>query len=195
MPVSPSGYLDLRLRELLDRLAGETAAPGGGSAAALTVTAAAALVRMVGRRSRGSWAEAAGVAAQAKALQDRAEPLAEADAEAWAAALEALAVVVEGERDEELETKLARSAEVPLAIAETAADVASLAALAAELGEGTFRGDAAAAAVLAHAGARAAAHLVAINLGIGEDDERLRRARLAEEAAAADAARALGAGP
>jgi len=84
---------------------------------------------------------------------------------------------------------------VPLAIAETAADVASLAALAAELGEGTFRGDAAAAAVLAHAGARAAAHLVAINLGIGEDDERLRRARLAEEAAAADAARALGAGP
>ena len=80
-------------------------------------------------------------------------------------------------------------------LADTAADVAVLAALTAEFGDGTYRGDAAAAAILAEAGARAAAKLVAVNLTVTEDDERLRRAREAEEAARRAAARALDAGP
>ena len=80
---------------------------------------------------------------------------------------------------------------MPLEIAETAADTASLAALAAELGDGTYRSDAAAAAVLAAAGARAAAHLVAVNLTVQEGDVRLVRARASEQVAADAAARAL----
>jgi formiminotetrahydrofolate cyclodeaminase len=190
-------YLDLRLGDFLEGLAGGTPAPGGASAAALTATFAAGLVRMVARRSKGSWPEAAGVAAQAKALEGRMAPMALKTDEAWEAALEALQNANgEGARgDEELEEKLARSAEVPLDIAESAADVASLAALAAELGDGTFRSDAAAAAVLAAAASRAGAHFVAVNLATRRDDEWLRRAMVASDSAAAAAARALDAGP
>lgn len=191
-------YLDLPLSEFLDRLSADTPAPGGGSAAALTVTFAAGLVIMVARHSRATWADAGSIAAQARKLQTRCTPLAQQDAEAWEDALEALrgndAGGNEG-RDADLEDKLARAAEVPLWIAEAGADVAMLAALTAEMGEGTYRGDAAAAAVLAHAGARAAANLVSLNLGMREDDARLDHARRSEEAAAVAAARALDAGP
>jgi len=191
-------YLDLSLGEFLERLAAERPAPGGGSAAALTVTFAAGLVAMVARCSRESWPDAAGVAAQARALQARTAPLVRADAEAWEDALAALrhAETGEGEaRPGDLEEKLALAAEIPVRIAETAADVAALGALAAELGEGAFRADAAAAAVLADAGARVAVHLVEVNLGTAPDDPRLQRARASREAAAAAVARALDAGP
>jgi formiminotetrahydrofolate cyclodeaminase len=196
--VKESSYLDLPLGEFLDHLSADTPAPGGGSAAALTVTFAAGLVTMVARHSRDSWAEAGGVAAQARKLQARCAPLAQQDADVWKDALEALhgnGGGGAGSRDADLEEKLARAAEVPLWIAEAGADVAMLAALTTEMGDGTYRGDAAAAALLAHAGARVAANLVALNLGMREDDLRLARARRSERAAAAAAARALEAGP
>jgi glutamate formiminotransferase/formiminotetrahydrofolate cyclodeaminase len=195
--VGDPSYLELPLREFLERLSADTPAPGGGSAAALTVTFAASLVTMVARHSRSNWPDAGSVAAQARKLQARCSPLAQQDAEAWVEALEALHRdgTESRPRDADLEGKLARAAEVPLWIAEVGADVAVLAALTAERGEGTYRGDAAAAAVLAHAGARAAANLVALNLGMREHDVRLGQARRSEEAAAAAAARALDAGP
>jgi formiminotetrahydrofolate cyclodeaminase len=196
--VKESSYLDLPLGEFLDHLSADTPAPGGGSAAALTVTFAAGLVTMVARHSRDSWAEAGGVAAQARKLQARCAPLAQQDADVWKDALEALhgnGGGGAGSRDADLEEKLARAAEVPLWIAEAGADVAMLAALTTEMGDGTYRGDAAAASLLAHAGARVAANLVALNLGMREDDLRLARARRSEKAAAAAAARALEAGP
>lgn len=188
-------YLDLTPRELLERLAGDGPSVGGGSVAALAVTLSAGLVRMVCRRSRESWSDAAGIGAQAKELQARAEPLAQADAEAWEGALAALGGAAAGNGGADLERKLALSAEIPVQIAETGADVAALAALAAEMGNGTYRGDAAAAAVLAEAGARVAANLVRINLGTREGDERLLRALRSLEAAKAAAERALDAGP
>ena len=184
-------YLDLKLGDFLERLG--TGKPGSGSASALTVAFAAGLVVMVARHSADSWDESAGIAAQALALQARAAPLALADAHVWLEALEAL----EAARADEpppnggLEAKLDLSAAVPLEIAETAADTAPLAALAAELGEGTYRSDAAAAAVLAAAGARVAAHLVAVNLTVQEGDVRLVRARASEQVATDAAARAL----
>jgi formiminotetrahydrofolate cyclodeaminase len=189
-------YLDLRLGDFLERLCTGKPAPGGGSASALTVAFAAGLVAMVARQSADSWEDAGGVAAQALALQARAAPLALADAQVWEQALDALAGAAGEERSPngDLEAKLGESALVPLQIADTAADTASLAALAAELGAGTYRADAAAAAVLAAASARVAAHLVAVNLTVSEGDERLERARTNETAAAEAAARALDAG-
>jgi formiminotetrahydrofolate cyclodeaminase len=186
-------YLDLKLGDFLERLGSGKPAPGSGSASALTVAFAAGLVVMVARHSAESWDESAGAAAQALALQARAAPLALADAQVWEQALEALAAArtEEAPLSGELEAKLDLSAAVPLEIAETAADTAVLAALAAELGDGTYRADAAAAAVLAAAGARAAAHLVAVNLTVSEGDIRLVRARASEQAAAEAAARAL----
>jgi methenyltetrahydrofolate cyclohydrolase len=186
-------YLELKLGDFLERLGSGKPTPGGGSASALTVAFAAGLVVMVARRSAESWEDSAGIAAQALALQARAAPLALADAQVWEEALEALAAV-RGEAvtpNGNLEEKLDLSTAVPLQIAETAADTASLAALAAELGDGTYRADAAAAAVLAAASAQAAAHLVAVNLTVKEGDRRLVRARASAEQAAAAAARAL----
>jgi len=151
---------------------------------------------MVARCSHDSWDEATGVAAQALALQDRAARLAQVDADVWEEALSALHVAGKGEasdgarRDHELEQKLERAAAVPLQIAELGADTAALAAHAGELCEGTYRADAAAAAALAAGGARAAAHLVEVNLGVREGDARLARARASEQAAS-DAAEGL----
>jgi len=154
---------------------------------------------MVARASRDSWDEATGVAAQALALQDRAASLAQVDAEAWEEALSALRNAGDGEgggsdgarRDHELERKLERAAAVPLQIAELGADIAALAAQAGELCDGAQRADAAAAAALAAGGARAATHLVVVNLGVREGDERLARARASEQAASEAAERLL----
>ncbi len=191
------GYAGRSIGAFLEALGDEEPAPGGGTAAATTIAFAAALVAMVARNSQESWEDARAVAAQAIKLQGRALVLAEDDARAWDDALRALRGTNVGEADRAgaLEQKLERSAEVPVAIAEAGADVALLAAQAAERGDGTFRGDAGAAAVLAQAGARAAVRLVAVNLATRDDDPRLGRARRSEELAAAATARALDAGP
>jgi formiminotetrahydrofolate cyclodeaminase len=191
--LSDENYLDMSVTAFLDGLATRERAPGGGSAAALTVAFAAGLVVMVARSSRGVWEDAPGVAAQALALQDRASVLTHSDAEAWDEALAALRAAAdpspaEGDRngqrrDLELEQKLERAAAVPLEIAEIGADTALLAAQAGQHGDLAYRADASAAAALAAGGARAAAHLVEVNLAIRVGDERLARARASETAA------------
>ena len=187
-------YLELTVEEFLGRIAAEEQAPGGGTAAAFTVAVAAGLVAMVARCSKGSWPDAAGVAAQALQIQKRAGPLAGADAEVWVEALDALRQAEAGTGDDAaLEKKLEAAAAVPLEIAQLGADVADLAALAGERCEGTFQADAVAAAALAAGATKAALHLVEVNLGVREGDKRLKRARESEQAAAAAAERVLGA--
>ncbi len=193
---SPHELLGLSVRDLIDRVAAETSTPASGSAAAVVATLAAALVGMAARFSRKVWPEAGGAVAQAQALQERAAPLAEADAEAYEAVLAARRAPKNrphGERDALLRQALDRAAEVPLLIAEVAADVAALGALVTEKGNPNVAGDAATGAVLAEAAARAAANLVAINLGTTDGDPRLSRARTLAENAAEAARRALAA--
>jgi len=151
---------------------------------------------MIARCSHDMWDEAPGVAAQAQAIKERAAALAQADARAWEEALAALRDAADGAggdagRDFELEQKLERAAAAPLEIAALGADAAALAALAGERGDGTYRADAAAAAALAAGGARAAAHLVQVNLGVRAGDARLARARASEQAADEAAAHLL----
>jgi formiminotetrahydrofolate cyclodeaminase len=190
----PDDYLDLRLGEFLELSAAEPSARGAGSAAALTIALAAALVMKVGRCSRDSWSDAAGVAAQALELRDRCAPLAQEDSDAWGEALAALSGSDgTGRRDADLAAVLGRAADLPLAIAEIGADVAELARLAAERGDARLRGEAVAAAVLAHGGVRAASYLVVLNLTTQAGDERCERAERAERVAAAAAAGALAA--
>jgi formiminotetrahydrofolate cyclodeaminase len=136
------------------------------------------------------------VAAQAQAIRDRAVTLAQTDGKVWQDALSALAAAqIEQDSDERrdyrLEQTLERAAAAPLEIAELGADAAALAALAGERGDGTYRADASAAAALAAGGARAAAHLVQVNLGVRPGDARLARARASEQAANDAAARLL----
>lgn len=186
--------LDLPLRAFLDTLSAQEPAPAGGSAAALVVAMAAALIAKVARASP-DWPEAGSAVAQAERLKKRIAPLAQSDADAYEEALAALHLPdhLETEvRDLALGQVLARAAEIPLVIAEAGADVAALAALVAERGTADRRGDAVAAAVLAESGARAAAQLVALNLTVTPEDERVTRARAAAEAASAAARNALG---
>ncbi len=165
---------------LLDDLAEEGPAPGGGSAAALTASMAASLTASVARMSATGWGEAGGVIAQAESLRSKISPLIDLDARAYQEALDTLArrdEIAEPDRDARLQDALGRAAEIPLRIGEAAADVAELAALAAERGEAVVRADAAAAAMLAEGAARSAALLVEVNLATAEGDPRIASAR------------------
>jgi formiminotetrahydrofolate cyclodeaminase len=149
---------------------------------------------MVARCSR-DWEDAPGVAAQASAISERATTLAQTDGVVWDEALVALrdagaAPPDDPRRDFALEQKLEAAAAAPLEIASLGADVAALAALAAERGDATYRADATAAAALAAGGSAAAAYLVRVNLGVRTSDPRLARA-LASEQSAHDVAERL----
>jgi methenyltetrahydrofolate cyclohydrolase len=168
------------LDALVERLAAGGRSPGGGSAAAMTIVMAASLVEKAARLAP-AWPAAGGAVAQAQALRRRAAPLVERCAEVYAAALAALE---SGEDAQATARALAASADVPLRIAECGCDVVLLACEVADLGEPALRADAQAALLLAEAATRAAARLVAENLGASADDARAVAARrLAAEAA------------
>ena len=138
--------------------------------------------------SSPGWEGARGVVAQARALRERVVPLAQADSEAYAEVLAVLQLPAGGraeERDFALGAALDRAAELPLAIAEAAADVTELSAHAAFSCDVKVRGEVLTAAILAESAVRAAAGLVEINLATAEGDERLERGRAASAAAAA----------
>jgi formiminotetrahydrofolate cyclodeaminase len=195
--VATPDFLDLTIRELAAEVGARTPAPSGGSVAAIVLMLAAGLTEMAARFADGQWSEAAGAAAQAARLRTLAEPLPREDAEAYAAALEALRRPAAGdpaERDRLLGEALSRAADVPLRIAEVAADVAALAADVVEHGNPNLKGDAAAGAIFAEAAARAAAHLVSINLAATRGDDRAARAAALADAAARSVRRSLAAG-
>jgi formiminotetrahydrofolate cyclodeaminase len=161
---------------------------GAGPVAARAAAEAARLLATVARETTG-WSGSAGVAAQANALAERLEELAQADAEAFGAALAALDA---SSRD--LPMRLEHAADVPLEIARAAADVGEAARVVAERCDGVRRADAAGAAALAAGAALAAAQLVGANLVIGPDDPRVAQAARAADDARESAVRALDAG-
>jgi methenyltetrahydrofolate cyclohydrolase len=191
---APLGFSSQTVADFCDTVAAETSAPGGGSVAAVVGGMAAALAAMAARFSKEQWEDSGGVVAQAEALRARLLPLAEEDARAYEDVLVALRLpkdVKEEVRDAAIGDALSRAADVPMAIAEAAADVATLAAELAERGNPNLRGDAATAALLAEAAVRASANLVEINLATREGDERLERARELVEIVRRTARRAL----
>jgi formiminotetrahydrofolate cyclodeaminase len=166
-----------RIDPLLDALASEQPAPGGGSAAALVGAMAAALCAKVAHFSGNG-----GAAAQAAALCRRLTALADEDARLFTTAL---AELERRDDDFKLGRALEQAADAPLRIVEACLDVAVLASsLADEASE--RQADARSAAALAAGAARAATVLVEANLGVSDSDERVRLAqRLTEQAAAA----------
>jgi formiminotetrahydrofolate cyclodeaminase len=172
-------------RFLAEDLSSSEAVPASGWLAGVSGALAAALVAKVAARSEG-WSESAGARAQALDLRDRLLALAAQDARAYESALAALEGGHTG-----LARALAAAADVPLAISETAADAALLAAEASERADGHSRADAAAAASLAAGAARASAKLVAVNLAIAPGDERVAVAERAAETAEHAARHAL----
>ena len=172
-------------RELAEQISAADAVPASGWVAGVSAAFAAALVAKAAARSE-AWTDSAGIGAQAIELRDRLLALASQDSRAYESALGALE-----RKDSGLARALAKAAEVPLALAETAADVALLAAEAAARADGAARADAAAAAALAAGAARASAKLVAVNLAMAPEDERIAAAERAVEVARDAAQQAL----
>jgi methenyltetrahydrofolate cyclohydrolase len=166
--------------DFCDTISAETSAPGGGSVAAVVGAMGASLAAMAARFSAEQWEDAPGAVAQAEALKARLLPLAGEDARAYENVLLALRMpkeVDEEVRDAALGDALSRAADVPMAIAEAAVDVATLGCELAQRGNPNLHGDATAAVFLAEAAVRTSANLVEINLATREGDERLDRAR------------------
>lgn len=132
---------------------------------------------MAARFAPDEWERRAEVVGRAEELRARAEPLADADADAYGAFMAART----GETVE-------RIVAVPFGLAEIAVEVAELAVVVARDGNPTVSGDAAAGADLAAAAASIAARIVAINAATG--DERIGAADAIARKAAAAAGRA-----
>ena len=154
---------------------------GGGELSARTLALAAGVVADAARRSAPGWDGAAGAGAQGDALARRAVALGAANAKTYRGARAALAgdlpSASAATRDHVLGDIVERAAEAPLALASAAADTATLAAHVADHAPGPAAADAIAAAAIAVGVARAATHLVAVNLATRTGDARLSQAR------------------
>ena len=189
-------YLGLPLQQFLGALASGSPAPGGGAAAALSVTLGASLCAMAARLSvQPSWAarRPSPLTTEAERLRAAAASLMQADAEAYGRVISALRSPAGDDpagRERAIAAALSDAADVPMQIIALGAEVTRLAARLAADGNPALRGDASTAALLAEAGARSAAVLVRINLAGVPDDERHRRAGslLGEAARSASAA-------
>lgn len=190
-----SSFLDQPVRGFLDQVAARTPAPGGGGAAAVTGAMAAGLVAMAARFSATRLPGAGELADQADELRRRAADLADMDARAYTAVLDAgRQPGDDGQRRERTREALLGAAHVPLEIAGIGARVARLAVRVAEAGNPNLRGDAVTGAVLAAASARSAACLVDINVRLGGLDPGLSRRAAQAAADAGDAAGRASAG-
>jgi methenyltetrahydrofolate cyclohydrolase len=187
-------FADQTLRDLLDAVAAQQPAPGGGCTAAWSGALGAGLVEMAANftlarpKYAGVHRRMADLRKEAKGLRRELVALGQRDAEGgYEPVLAALRLPEKHpERERRLEDARSDAAEAPLAIAEAAATIAELAAETARTGSTQLRGDAVTGALLAEAATQAATRLVEINL-LGRVDERLGRA--AEAARRAGAAR------
>lgn len=169
MEPSDDRLTELPLRELLERLAAGTPAPGGGSAAAVTCAVAAALAEMAAALSQAPGAPAD--RARAAELRERALELAERDLASYPPVLQALRRPAEDpDRPAAVRAALSAASAVPMEMTRVSGEVA---ALAARITDGSGRhlvGDATTATVLAEAACAAAAVLLELNLRGFEDD-------------------------
>jgi methenyltetrahydrofolate cyclohydrolase len=171
------------LSELLDDVAAQTPAPGGGSSAAWASALAAALVEMAAgfTLAREEYAplheRMSATRSRAAELRARALRLADDELRAYEPVLAALGLPRDDPaREHRVATSLSRAADSPLEIARVAAEVAELAAEVATTGNRSLEGDAVAGAFLADAACRAAGRLVEINLRSTPDDPRVTEA-------------------
>jgi methenyltetrahydrofolate cyclohydrolase len=202
-----TGLLGRSVGETLEDISRRQIPAAGGTSAGLAGALGAALTSMVARSARSTWVGAGGAIAQAEALRTRLCALTASDTEVYAHARRLLLYAERegaaaesatgeqtsgaGRRDYDLAGALQTAADVPLAIAETAADVAALAAWAAEEAGSDARADAIVASILAEAAAGGAAQLVLVNLAVQPDDEFAIRANAAARAAGESRGRAV----
>ena len=180
--VNPSErYRDLTVGDFVDRLAGPQPVPGGGSAAAIAGSLAAALVSMVSALSEGrpKYEEHAALHAQAgpagRVLADRMLALADEDAGAYAGYGTAMKMPRETEDERSARSAAIRAAArdaslVPFRTVETCHEIVALAESLAGRSNRNAASDLDVSSLLSVAAARAAAANVYVNLpSIGDD--------------------------
>ncbi len=169
------------IETFLDALASGESTPGGGAAAALTGSQAAALLSMVLNFTVGRKKDAAveeelrGRLLRTEEMRTQLLAFADKDAEAFGAVAACFAMPRTSEeekaaRTEAMQAALRGAAEVPLAIAALCADLLRLTAPIAEKGNPNVVSDAATAAHLAHSALNSALVNVDINLKWLKDD-------------------------
>jgi methenyltetrahydrofolate cyclohydrolase len=190
-------YADERVRDFVALVASRKAAPAGGSVVAVATSLAAGLVAMAARHAEGRLTDADRLVEQADRWAAEALDLAEQDAVVYEQVPPARARLRSarssgGDVDAArvwLRTVMLAATELPVRIAEVAADVGVAAGVLAAGGKPALREDAAGAAMLAAASARVSHRLVRENIAVldepGEEGvDLLRRASTAGERAA-----------
>jgi formiminotetrahydrofolate cyclodeaminase len=185
MPADPDQLARRPFDELLTELAAQTPAPGGGSAAAWTLGLSAALLEMACAFTLAHEAQpeheerVRNVRARARALRVESLTCGQRDLRAFEGVLAAMRLPrADPEREARVRAALSDAAQSPLQIAGAGAELAELATELALTGNPNLLGDAATATLLAEAGCRAAATLVAINLRDAPEDPRNQEAQL-----------------
>jgi formiminotetrahydrofolate cyclodeaminase len=186
------GLADQPLGRLLDFVAASDPAPGGGSSAAVAAGLGAALLEMAAclEAARGDSEIDDALADRARALRGEALELADRDMSSYAPVIDARRLPAgDPARAQRLTAALAEASHTPLAIAENAAETASLGARVTAVCNPAVRGDALTGVLIAEAAAAAATGLVEINLagGGGPDLARARDARRRAQEARDDA--------
>jgi formiminotetrahydrofolate cyclodeaminase len=173
--MSESSFADMALDHLLEAFSDADPVPGGGGAAVVAVALAASLCAMTARLSGRHAEHAPDIAVEALSIRDEMVPLCDEDARSYRAVIAASRAPVEPDPDDDrrrLADALSAASDVPMATVKAGARLARLAALLAQEGNPSLRGDAVVAAHLAGAGAQGAGALVQINLAGVPDDER-----------------------
>jgi formiminotetrahydrofolate cyclodeaminase len=168
---SATGGLRGGIETFIEQLAAPTAVPGGGSAAAASAAMAAGLAGMVASMSRGKKAYAqfesqlSDALARLSVLREELKSAIDADAEAYSAVVKAYKAAKESTDGPHLiAAALQRAAEVPLGVAEQAAEIVRIATALKPITNPNMASDLTTAIALARAAIAGAIANVEINL-------------------------------
>lgn len=173
---------------LIDRLAAPDVTPASGTALALVVEIALALVTKAASRSAATWAGSGGALAQADALRRRVERSAGAVELSYASAMEALGGDAGGDV---LADRLRAAVDALVELASQAEAAAELAADTSSGCDPAHRADATVAALLCVSAVRGCSHLVELNLTTTPEDRSTGELRLMIESVREATSRAL----
>jgi methenyltetrahydrofolate cyclohydrolase len=176
-----SSYLETPFEGLLGKFASGEAAPGGGSASALSGALAGALAQMVSRLTIGkknyeeATPEATAILAQAEALTNRLATAIEGDAASFERVMQAMALPKETDeqkatRRDAMQEAFKGATLAPLGVAQACLEAGKLGARLLAIGNQNASTDAGVAVLLAVAGGEGALFNVAINLGSIKDE-------------------------
>lgn len=173
-------FTETTLARFIENTASDQPVPGGGSVSALAGALAAALAQMVAGLTRNKPKYAA-VHGEMAAITDRTAELrqrllwnVDADAAAYNAVLEAFRMpkatdAEKAARDEAIQAALKTAAEVPMAVAQDAAEVLDMAGAAMKNGLASARTDALVGVMMARSAALGALMNVSVNLADIQD--------------------------